>query len=130
MIHTFNMKGASYIKYNEVLPLQKVKIVSVQGAKLEPQQQFYKIGTKKRSSFEVDPKFRMIYEGLIKIDKVTYAVFDTIEIGVFPQLELFESEWHYRYAFPCVFQRKKLVCFLIFTNTNQACRDVIMDVIE
>ena len=132
MIEIIPKWGAMYLKYDEPINIKPKKLVSVQNVRLIPGQELRKIGAKKRTSFEVNEGFKLIYEGVLSHEKNLYAVFNCTGFDVSQrQLELFSSPVNYRYVFNIVpALGNKVSCFLIFTQNWLGCRDVVLDEIQ
>lgn len=128
MIAIIHQWGADYLVFDEpVAPEHKV-LTSPQGITLAPGQTIKQLGKKRRSSFSLIGPHTMIYEGLLQLDSLMYALF-YCKSHDDPQLDLFGTNKQYRYAFACVFVEDKFQCFLVGHGGPKGLRDIQLDYI-
>lgn len=124
MIEIQSKWGAQYLTYDEPIELEKKNLLSRQGILLKVGDKVTKIGSKKRSNFELNNGFYMEYEGLLTIDKTTYAIFNCPDHNANA-----DTNKQYRYAFGAIILNgDELSCFLICGNRGAA--DIQMDYLE
>ena len=103
-------------------------LTTTDGLTIEVGERITKIGTKKRTAFELQDGVYMEYEGIYKEGNVKYAVFNCPDHQAKPnvQLELFATKpkntMQYRYVFSCVFLGRKLNKLLV--HCTNSCRDI------
>lgn len=126
MITIQNKYRADYLVTDEPIKLTAMTLISRQGISLEPGMKISRIGKANRTSFEMMEGMYMIYEGILKWEGLTYAIFNC------PEHNLPNAPFQYRYAFTCCVSDfdGKLLCFLIGEGGPKGCRDVILDNIE
>jgi hypothetical protein len=126
MITIINKWAAEYLVFDEPIHPNPVPLTSPHGITLQPGQQITQIGKERRTAFMLIPGHFMIYEGLLKVNGIVYAIFHNPRHDE-PQMQLFGSEKQYRYALACVFVTKAFQCFLIGDGRRLAMRDVQLD---
>ena len=128
MITITHKWGADYLVFDEPIKPEPVTLTSPSGLSLVPGQQVQQIGHKHRSCFELLPGISMTYEGLLKLDQLTYAIFHCPQHD--PQeLQLFGQK-QYRYAFTCVFVQGQFSCFLVGRGGTHGLADIQLDYIR
>jgi len=126
MIDILHKWGADYLAFDEPINLDPVALCSPLNITIQPGQVVTQIGKKRRSSFELLPGFSMIYEGLLTLDRIRYAIFHCPAHDQ-KQLALFEPSIQYRYAFACVFVTGRFQCFLSGPGGPAGMRDIQLD---
>lgn len=126
MITIQHQWGADYLAFNEPIHLHPTTIFSPQGVTLAPGQRVSKMGSKRRSSFELLPGKFMTYEGLLWMGDTCYAIFHCPDHDD-PQLTLFTNTTQYRYAFTCVFVKGQVNCFLVGPGGTKGVYDIVLD---
>lgn len=123
-----NKWGVDYLRFDEQLRLSPTILTSPFNVTIKPGQSIRKIGRKNRSCFELLPGHLMTYEGLLKLDGSTYAIFHCPAHDQ-KQLSLFGNGIQSRYAFACVFVEGHFQCFLVGKGGPAGMRDIQMDFI-
>lgn len=126
MITIINKWAAEYLVYDEPIQPQPVTLTSPHGITLQPGQRITQIGKERRTAFMLIPGHFMIYEGLLKVNRIVYAIFHNPRHDD-PQMKMFGSEKNYRYALGCVFVKGAFQCFVIGDGRKGALRDVQLD---
>lgn len=123
MIEIFSSKGADYLKFDEQINPDPVVLISKTKLRLEPGMKVMQIGGKKRSQFALKDGLYMIYEGLLQIGNIRYAIFNV------PEHNDGTEKIQYRYAFATVIINDILQCFIVGPGGPLGCRDIVMDML-
>ena len=118
--------GADYLVTDEPVNPAPVTLTSPEGITLEPGRQVKQIGNRRRNIFELKAPHYMIYEGVMRVDGLDYAIFHCPAHDA-TQLDIFASPIRYRYAFTIVWVNKQFNCFLVGPGGPHGCRDLRLD---
>lgn len=127
MITIVEKWGAMYLCFDQKPKISPKTINTTDAIVIQVGDKITKIGSKKRTSFELQSGVYMEYEGIYKEGGVKYAVFNCPDHEEKPnvQLELFSTKpnkpMQYRYVFSCVFIGRKLNKLLV--HRANSCRD-------
>ena len=111
---------ANYLQTDSPLSLNRDELRCTAGIVLKVGDKLTRIGTKRRSWFELKKGVYMVFVGTIDLEGIRHALFS---VPAWEEMEGTVNERWY-YDFTCVMMDGLVECFLQFTPEGNACRDI------